>query len=98
MASFISQKAIHRAEFQAIILTQGEDNVLYPLCEGVPKSLLPIANRPLLLYQLRLLEKAGFEDIMLVVSEQYEHAIGEYVARMCGDGQCAGSRVVLCAM
>ena len=86
MASFISQKAIHRAEFQAIILTQGEDNVLYPLCEGVPKSLLPIANRPLLLYQLRLLEKAGFEDIMLVVSEQYEHAIGEYVARVKREG------------
>ena len=59
-------------EFQAIILTQGGDNVLYPLCEEIPKSLIPIANRPLLLYQLRLLEKAGFEDIILVVSEQYE--------------------------
>ena len=86
MASFISSTSTRRAEFQAIILTQGEDNVLYPLCEKMPKSLLPIANRPLLLYQLRLLEKAGFEDIMLVVSEQYEHTIGEYVARVKREG------------
>merc|ERR1712167_475840 len=82
MTSFMSTNSTNVAgEFQAIILTQGDDNVLYPLCEEIPKSLIPIANRPLLLYQLRLLEKAGFEDIILVVSEQYEQIIGEYVAR-----------------
>ena len=80
-------------EFQAIILTQGDDNVLYPLCEEIPKSLIPIANRPLLLYQLRLLEKAGFEDIILVVSEQYEQIIGEYVARAKREGAFGTDRI-----
>ena len=48
-----------RVEFQAIILAGGAGNRLYPLSEGVPKPLLPIANRPLLCYQLELLERSG---------------------------------------
>jgi translation initiation factor eIF-2B subunit gamma len=91
MTSFISSSTV--GEFQAVILTQGDDNVLYPLCEEVPKSLLPIANRPLLMYQLRLLEKAGFEDIILVVSEQYEQIIGEYVARAKREGAFGTDRI-----
>ncbi len=48
-----------RVEFQAVILAGGAGNRLYPLSEGVPKCLLPIANRSLLAYQLELLERSG---------------------------------------
>lgn len=43
-------------EFQAIILAGGKGTRLYPMTDGVPKCMLPVANHPLLYYQLRLLE------------------------------------------
>lgn len=57
------QKYQHRiSEFQAIVLAgYGSSNRLYPLTEeeNLPKSLLPVANRPLISYTLDWLEKAG---------------------------------------
>jgi hypothetical protein len=49
-------------EFQPVILAGGYGSRLGVLVEesSVPKALLPVANRPLLSYQLDLLEKAGF--------------------------------------
>ena len=49
-------------EFQPVILAGGFGNRLGVLVEeqSVVKALLPVANRPLLSYQLELLEKAGF--------------------------------------
>jgi len=49
-------------EFQPVILAGGFGSRLGVLVEesSVPKPLLPVANRPLLSYQLDLLEKAGF--------------------------------------
>lgn len=47
---------------QAIILADVDlsAQTLYPLTHDLPKSLLPLANRPLLQYQLDLLQAAGF--------------------------------------
>lgn len=48
-------------EFQAVILAGGEGANLHPLCdENQPEALLTVANRPLIQFQLELLEKAGF--------------------------------------
>jgi translation initiation factor eIF-2B subunit gamma len=49
-------------EFQPVILAGGYGSRLGVLVEegSGPKALLPVANRPLLSYQLDLLEKAGF--------------------------------------
>lgn len=49
-------------EFQPIILAGGYGSRLGVLVEdqAIPKALLPVANRPLLSYQLDLLEKVGF--------------------------------------
>ena len=46
-------------EFQAVIIVDYDDGRLFPLTEGCPKCLLPIANRRLLAYQLDLLSKSG---------------------------------------
>lgn len=50
------------SEFEPVILAGGFGSRLGVLVEEVstPKALLPVANRPLLSYQLDLLEKAGF--------------------------------------
>lgn len=49
-------------EFQPVILAGGFGGRMGVLVEeqSLPKVLLPIANRPLLSYQLDILEKAGF--------------------------------------
>ena len=51
-------------EFQAVVLADHDDGSgtrLYPLLESTPKSLLPVAGRPLISYQLALLERSGFK-------------------------------------
>jgi translation initiation factor eIF-2B subunit gamma len=55
-------------EFQAIILAGGSGIRLYPLTEDTPKSLLLANGKPLLWYQLNLLENAGFADVLVVVT------------------------------
>ena len=50
-------------EFTAVILGGGlQSQRMYPLSEKLPKALLPIANRPLIAYQLRLLQRHGFKS------------------------------------
>ena len=55
-------------EFQAIILASGAGSRLFPLNVDQPKELLPICNRPLIYYQLHLLESAGFKEVIVVAS------------------------------
>ncbi|OGS04850.1 MAG: hypothetical protein A3G41_05470 [Elusimicrobia bacterium RIFCSPLOWO2_12_FULL_59_9] len=50
---------------KALILTGGFGTRLRPLTLHTPKPILPIANRPLLLYQIELLKKAGVREIIL---------------------------------
>ena len=45
-------------EYQAVIIVEPDDGRLFPLTEGCPKCLLPIANRRLLAFQLDLLSKS----------------------------------------
>jgi translation initiation factor eIF-2B subunit gamma len=69
-------------EFQAVLLAGGTGTRLYPLTEGVPKSLLPVANRPLIAYQLLLLEKAGFQEVLVATSKTAKIEIENYVAQV----------------
>jgi translation initiation factor eIF-2B subunit gamma len=53
--------------FQAVILAGGGGKHLFPLnSAGLPKVLLPVANRPLLTFPLRTLEEAGITDVLVV--------------------------------
>lgn len=44
-------------DYQVILFV--ESNPLHPLTESIPLCLLPVANRPLLYYQLDMLSKSG---------------------------------------
>ncbi len=81
-------------EFQAVILAGGAGNRMYPLTEGIPKPLLPIATRPLLSYQLELLEKAGFNEALVVTQPGMEAVLRKYV----NEGYNGKIRVRLCAL
>src|SRR4030095_13728063 len=55
---------------QSLILAGGKGTRLRPLTIHTPKPVVPIANRPFLLYQVDLLKRAGISDITLSLSYQ----------------------------
>ncbi|CAN5379416.1 NDP-sugar synthase [soil metagenome] len=64
---------------QALILAGGKGTRLRPLTVYTPKPIVPVVNRPFLLYQIEVLRKAGITDITLSLSYQpdkIEHLLG----------------------
>lgn len=55
---------------QALILAGGKGTRLRPLTVYTPKPIVPVMNRPFLLYQIEILAKAGIEDITLSLGYQ----------------------------
>jgi len=55
---------------RAIILAGGKGTRLRPLTVYTPKPIVPVVNRPFLLYQLDILSKAGITDVTLSLSYQ----------------------------
>jgi translation initiation factor eIF-2B subunit gamma len=69
------------AEFQAIILAGGSGTRLYLLTDETPKALLPANEKPLLWYQLNLLETSGFSDVIVITVADMLPQIQDYVTR-----------------
>src|ERR1043165_7630773 len=55
---------------QALILAGGKGTRLRPLTLHTPKPIVPIANPPLLVYQLELLKRAEVREVILSLSYQ----------------------------
>ena len=55
---------------QALILAGGKGTRLRPLTVYTPKPIVPVVNRPFLLYQIEVLRRAGITDITLSLSYQ----------------------------
>lgn len=60
---------------QAVILAAGEGTRLRPLTQNRPKSLLPVANRPILEHLIESLLKSGIRDIIVVVGYRKEQVM-----------------------
>ncbi|RWS26852.1 translation initiation factor eIF-2B subunit gamma-like protein [Leptotrombidium deliense] len=67
-------------EMKAIILAAGKGSRVTELCTSLPKCLLPVGNEPLIFYPLRMLQKAGFKDVLIVVADIYQDAIQKTLA------------------
>ena len=76
---------------QALILAGGKGTRLRPLTVYTPKPIVPICNRPFLLYQIDTLRRAGITDITLSLSYQPQK-----IEQQLGDGSEFG--VHLCYM
>ncbi len=64
---------------QALILAGGKGTRLRPLTVYTPKPIVPLVNRPFLLFQIEILSKAGIRDITLSLSYQpdkIQHILG----------------------
>jgi NDP-sugar pyrophosphorylase family protein len=73
---------------QMVILAGGKATRLLPLTVNVPKSMLKIAGRPFLEYQLELLKEYGVKDILLCVGHK-----GELIMDHFGNGEKFGVRL-----
>jgi mannose-1-phosphate guanylyltransferase len=70
---------------QALILAGGKGTRLRPLTVYTPKPVVPICNRPFLLYQIDTLRRAGIRDITLSLSYQPQK-----IEQQLGDGSSFG--------
>ncbi len=66
---------------QALILAGGKGTRLRPLTVYTPKPIVPVVNRPFLLYQVDILRAAGITDITLSLSYQPDK-----IEQLLGDG------------
>ena len=71
-----------------MILAAGRGERLRPLTDHTPKPLLPIAGEPLIVHQVRWLERAGIRDIVINL-----HHLGESIAAALGTGHDFGVRI-----
>ena len=70
---------------QAVILAGGKGTRLRPLTVYTPKPIVPVVNRPFLLYQIEMLRMAGIGDIVLSLSYQPDK-----IEDLLGDGSDHG--------
>ncbi|MDT5159666.1 MAG: mannose-phosphate guanylyltransferase [Acidobacteriota bacterium] len=73
---------------QALILAGGKGTRLRPLTVYTPKPVVPICNRPFLLYQIDTLKQAGVTDITLSLSYQPNK-----IEQQLGDGSDFGVKI-----
>ncbi|OGE80077.1 MAG: spore coat protein [Candidatus Doudnabacteria bacterium RIFCSPHIGHO2_01_FULL_45_18] len=73
---------------KGIILSGGSGTRLYPLTKVTSKQLLPVYNKPMIMYPLEILLKAGIKEILIIVAP--DHA-GDYL-KLLGSGKEFGAR------
>ena len=71
-----------------MILAAGLGERLRPLTLERPKPLIPVANRPLIEYNLNLLKKAGIKEVAINL-----HYMGDLIKDELGDGSRFGLRI-----
>jgi mannose-1-phosphate guanylyltransferase len=50
---------------QAVILVGGEGTRLRPLTSSVPKPVVPLVDRPMMVYMLEWLRRHGIDDVIM---------------------------------
>jgi len=73
---------------QAVILVGGEGTRLRPLTSTVPKPIVPLVDRPFLVYMLEWLKGHGIDDIVLAMGY-----LPTAVRNVLGDGSAYGVRL-----
>ena len=73
---------------QAVVLAGGLATRMLPHTERIPKSLLQVAGRPFVDWQLELLARSGIRDVVLCIAH-----LGELIRAHVGDGARHGLSV-----
>lgn len=72
----------------AMILAAGRGERMRPLTDTTPKPLLPVGGKPLVVWQIEALERAGYRTIVINVAH-----LGERLVEALGDGSALGVRI-----
>jgi len=72
-------------EVQGVILAAGKGTRIQPFSDHFPKPLLPILDRPLLVWQIEAMRDLGIVDIVVVIGH-----LGHHVVQALGDGSKLG--------
>ncbi|XP_029409814.1 translation initiation factor eIF-2B subunit gamma isoform X2 [Nannospalax galili] len=76
-------------EFQAVVMAVGGGSRMTDLTSSIPKPLLPVGNKPLIWYPLNLLERVGFEEVIVVTTKDVQKALcAEFKMKMKPDIVC----------
>ncbi|GAB1288798.1 Eukaryotic translation initiation factor 2B, subunit 3 [Apodemus speciosus] len=76
-------------EFQAVVMAVGGGSRMTDLTSSIPKPLLPVGNKPLIWYPLNLLERVGFEEVIVVTTKDVQKALcAEFKMKMKLDIIC----------
>jgi MurNAc alpha-1-phosphate uridylyltransferase len=71
-----------------MILAAGRGERMRPLTDRMPKPLLPVAGRPLIVWHIERLAAAGMRDVVI------NHAhLGDQIEALLGDGDAWGVRI-----
>lgn len=71
-----------------MVLAAGRGTRLRPMTDTVPKPMIPVAERPLLEYVLRLLRRHGFDQVVVNL-----HHLPEVITGAFGDGRHLGMAI-----
>jgi NDP-sugar pyrophosphorylase family protein len=74
---------------KAMILAAGLGTRLRPLTNTIPKPLLPVGGTPLIVWNLLLLKRHGFHDVVVNL-----HHIGPMIEQALGNGSKFGLRII----
>jgi N-acetyl-alpha-D-muramate 1-phosphate uridylyltransferase len=74
--------------FRAMILAAGRGERMRPLSDQTPKPLLPVGGKPLIVWQIEALERAGFRDLVVNASHR-----AQQLTDFLGDGAKWGVRI-----
>lgn len=72
---------------QVVILAGGLATRLGEVTRSIPKALLRVAGRPFLAWQLELLVRSGYRDVLVLTGH-----LGDSIASFLGDGSAFGVR------
>ena len=73
----------------AVILVGGEGTRLRPLTNGIPKSMVPVLNKPFLEHTIAYLKEYGVNNIILTLSY-----LPEIIQEYFGDGNSRNTRLI----
>ena len=74
--------------YGAMILAAGRGDRMRPLSDAMPKTLLPAGGRPLIVWQIEALARAGFRDIVINAAW-----LAPQLVAALGDGEAFGVRI-----